>query len=435
MGSERFDMASEDWAKRVVSALHALGKRHHGGLSHAERCAKVSQSYIRRRKNAGTIDLTKMMAVLQALGEHPARFFRRVFPEGKAEAHVVDVPTGPEPEIVDRANDRIKSARPGSIPRLHLMELDTLRYDEPQKAADRTLAALEFVDTQDVSFALGIWASSQRMLMNIEDATHALLAGLKIADTSQDLRARGDLLQRLATVVSDCGEHAEALTLATQATDAHARAGDLEAVGQTLVDRGEWLLYLGRFKESIAMHRQALPLLARNDDIHRVTAWQDIGLCFHAQGSFEEAAHALREAWRSADSIGILNQSKLAWLEAVIDFSLGDHEKSEEKLCDVVVTFSGIHLGEAALATVDLAEVQLAAGKLIASYASAQAILPFITKLSAQNRVVKAAEHILADLARQGEAAITVQVVGNLRELLGDLKKERHLWRSLRKVT
>ena len=425
-------MVSDEWAQRAVSALHALGKRRFGALAEAEKTAQLFPSYVRKRKEAGTIDLRKMMAILEALGTHPGRFFRRIFPESSLESYWVERPDSPPPEIIQRAQDRLNSTRAASIPRLHLTELDTLRYDAPQKTANRALEALEFVDVQDVPFALGVWASSQRMLMNLDEATHALLAGLDIADDRQDFGARGDLLQRLATVVSDNGDYALALTLATSATDAHARIGDREAVGQTLVDRGEWLLYLEQYKESITLHRQALPLLAPNDDIHRVTAWLDIGLSHQGMGELEKARSSLREAWKYADSIGLLNQSKLRWFEAVIDLSLGKLTESEEKLYRVTVALSDIHRGEAALATVDLAEVQLRAGKPESALRSVQAILPLLTILHAKNRVVLAAEKALAQLARQGAMALTADAVGTIRAILTRLKRERHLWRSLR---
>ena len=427
-------MASEEWSKRVVSALHALGKRRFGALTEAERKAQVFPSYVRKRKDAGTIDLRKMLAVLEAFNEHPARFFRRVFPNRENDYRTfIEPPTGPQPDIIEQAQRRMASSSPSSIPRSHLEELDRLRYDEPERAKQGVVSALDFVSHDDVAFALGVWASAQRMLLNLSEAGHGLHAGLDIADSKKDLLARGDLLQRLACVVADNGMYAEALALATGSTDARARTGDLHAVGRSLVSRGEWLYYLEHYEESIAMHRQALPLLAPFDHIHKATVWQDTALCLRAQGNHEEASKALQHAWAFAEAIGKLNRSKLLWLDAVIDCDRQAFDLGEEKLLAVVKTLSTLHRGEAALATVDLVETQILSGKTSLACQSARTILPLITTLSAKNPVIRSVETVLLGMARIGEAQVTIEHAEALRTAVGSLKGERHLWRSLSK--
>jgi hypothetical protein len=104
-------------------------------------------------------------------------------------------------------------------------------------------------------------------------------------------------------------------------------------------------------------------------------------------------------------------------------------------LLEVTTVFAAIHAGERALATIDLAEVQLKAGKPAAAYFSALAILPLITPLGARHRIVRAAEHALRELASRGASAMTAGLLTHLRGLVESIRRERHLWRSLLQMT
>ena len=424
-------MASKEWAQRIVSALHALGKRTHGGLSRAERDANVAASYIRRRKYAGTIDLAKMMALLEALDEHPGRFFRQVFPLTEIPTDFMEPPNSAPPAVLGQAQARLNSTRPGSIPRSHLTQLDALRTDEPWHVAEGVEAALPHIEHDDVPYALGVWASAQRLLLALDDATHALLTALLWA---QDLESRGDLLQRLARVVSDTGNYAHSLEISCIATDTYARAGNVSRVGQTLVDRGERHFYLNEYHAAIALHAEACPLLAETDFTHRATTWQGRALCYQALGQLEEAQKCISAAQTYANQLGTTNRTKLLWLEATIDCSRGELSASEGKLISVVEIFRKIHLGETALASIDLAHVQLIAGKAKDAHASAASILPLLTPLSGRNAIVRAAESYLVELARHGASRMTTESITKLRGIVERLQRERHSWRSLANI-
>lgn len=426
-------MNNSEWAKRTVLALHALGKRKHGGLSRAEEEAKVGQSYLRQRKHAGTIDLRKMFALLEAFGEHPARFFKQVFPAHELGYRTyVDVPESPAPEIIATAYRRLASTEEGSIARSHLEALDALRFEKPLTTLDSATVALSFVAHVDVPFALGVWASAQRQLAYFEDATHALVAGLTIAKERGDLSAEGNLLRRLSYIIADAGQYGDAVAVATLATDALAQAGNRPAIGKSMVDRSAWMFYLDRFEDVVAMVDRAIPLLAEDDSLYQVTARQYLSISHNALGDPTKASRYIREAWSFAGNLSTTTKSKLAWLEALIDAGQGAFELSEQRLCRVVSTLAGIHCGEAALATVDLAEVQLRAGKPKSAFESTQRILPFITPLGVRHIVVRSAELVLVDLARHGTRGMSDQVLTDLRTLLGKAKREHREWRSLK---
>lgn len=426
-------MASTEWAKRTVLALHALGKRRHGALSRAEEEANVSHSYLRQRRRAGTIDLRKMYALLEALGAHPARFFRQLFPTHEQGYRMyVDVPESPPPEIIARARRRLASTKEGSIPRGHIEGLDASRFEQPEDAIDGTIAALPYVDHSDVALTLGVWASAQRAQANFDDATHALIAGLAIAEERNDFPAQGVLLRRLACVVSDHGDAKGALALATLATDRHAQSGDSASVGRSMVDRGAYLFHLEAYAEAIAIVERALTLLSSTDMLFQVTARQYLSISHNAIGSTTEARRYIQEARSFADGLSITTRTKLIWLEGLIEAQCGESEHGERALEYVVSTFTGIHYGEAALATIDLAEIQLEAKKHRSAFESAHRILPLITLLGVRHPVVRSAELVLLELARQGIEGMSDEIISDLRTLLGGLKREKRAWCSLR---
>ena len=163
---------------------------------------------------------------------------------------------------------------------------------------------------------------------------------------------------------------------------------------------------------------------------NRASCRHALSYCHLALGEFDQAASHAEFAALDTAYLEPLFLGKLTWLHAVIAFKQAEYDRSESLLREVVTTFTDIHRGEAALATIDLAEVQLAANKPADAYASAQAILPLITPLGARNKVVRSAEVILTDLARRGASGMHMQVVEKLRDLVKRAKRERQ-WRSL----
>ena len=238
-------------------------------------------------------------------------------------------------------------------------------------------------------------------------------------------------MQRTASVVGDDGKYGMAFAISREATDRHLIAGDLVAVARTFVDRGMWLYYLERYREAIVMQERALSQLPASEQRHRFTALQGLGLYYQALGNFDRAQHYAQQAQASVVGLGSVIEAKQRWLYASIYFDQGAFDEAETLLQNVVTVFAEIHAGDAALASIDLAEVQLKAGRPADAYSSAQAILPLITPLGAQNRIVRAAEHMLCELASRGAEAVTESAVNQLRTLVERIRRERRLWRSL----
>ena len=196
-----------------------------------------------------------------------------------------------------------------------------------------------------------------------------------------------------------------------------------------------WLYYLERYREAIVMQERALSELPEVEQRHRFTAFQGLGLYHKVLGDLESAQHYCEQARAVGATLGPLLTGKQTWLQASISFDRGALDEAETLLQEVAAVFAPIHAGEQALATLDLTEVQLKAGKPADAYFSALAILPLITPLGARHRIVRAAEHALRELASRGAEAMTEDLVTHLRTLVEKIRRERHLWRSLLHAT
>jgi tetratricopeptide (TPR) repeat protein len=242
-------------------------------------------------------------------------------------------------------------------------------------------------------------------------------------------------LQRAASIVGDRGNFGDAFSLAREATDWHLLGGNMVGVGRTFVDRGMWLYYLENYQEAIAMQERALHALPATELRYRFAALQGLGLYHKALGDLETAQHFSEQAGTEGEGLGVLLTGKQTWLHASIYADRGAYDEAEALLEEVTTVFADIHTGEQALATIDLAEVQLKAGKSADAFFSAQALLPLLTPLGAQNKIVRAAEHALRELASRGAGAMTAGLVTHLRDLVKSIRRERALWRSLLQMT
>lgn len=426
-------MGYRDWSMRVVDALHRLAKRQHGALTRAERATDVAPGYVRRRADAGTIDLRKLFGIVESVGGTPERFFRQVFPANPNDVSLyLDPPKGRPPAILDHARRRLASPRPASILRSYIAELDLQRYERPMRTLTKLSEAIEHLAPGDIPFTLGVWASSQRLLLELDAGLHALALGLEIAAARDDHASFGDLLRRLTYIVADAsGNYHEALALTRDAMERFVLAGDIDSVGRTLVDRGAWLYYLGRYHDAIAAQERALSLIPESDQRHRFGALQGLGLYYKALGDLTTAEKYSQQALTEGTDLGVLLRGKQLWLQASIHFERGELDRAEALLEDVVVLHQHVHHGDAALAVIDLAEVQLKAGKPTAAYDSAHSVLPFLAPIGGRSRIVRSAEIILADLAGRGASGMQRQSVDALRQLINKAQHERHLWRSL----
>jgi tetratricopeptide (TPR) repeat protein len=417
-------------AQRLVEALDAeIRRRGHGAIREVDRAAGYSEGWWQHRAASGDIGLRQLLKVLRHLGLHPAGFVRRVF--GRDEEPELDRPRGTPPEIVVKARERLRSGEEGSgVGQTYLDTLDERRYHEPQEVVRLTLWAVDHVELALVPRLLGVAGSALRLSILLDEAEHAIHAGIEIAGERGARATVASLLQRLAYVVADRGNRAQALRLAERAALIFLRIGDRAGLAKATVDQGIWLYYLLRFEESIEAHRVALDQLPADSERYRFTAFQCLGLNYRELSQPQEALRYAKEAENVAVRAGIEEwaRNRLFWLQAQIHADLSDLDQAALLLSAVVESFRVLHPGEAALATCELVRVHIRRNQPEEAHLAATSMRALLEPLR-HNKIISAA---IADLLRCGRAGLTLALVERVQARIEDeRKRHQQMWRSL----
>jgi tetratricopeptide (TPR) repeat protein len=206
-----------------------------------------------------------------------------------------------------------------------LEELDELRYHDlgaARAAVDRAIADAE---PEELPYLLGIRGSCLRMAGELEAAEEAIADGLRRAADLGSLPAEAELTQRRAFVEGGWLRFRDALAWTHRATLLWVELDDRERIGQTLVDRGQWLYHLGRHRESIRSSRAALGYLEPGSWRNRYTAVTGIGYCHRALGELGPARERATEGLAIARRLGPSLHASSAQLVGEIEWELGDH--------------------------------------------------------------------------------------------------------------
>ncbi len=198
-------------------------------------------------------------------------------------------------------------------------------------------------------------------------------------------------------------------------------AGDLNAVGKTLVDRGLWLRKLGRLRDAIKMQHRALDLLGTDEYRHRFSALQMLGLSHRELGDLERAQEHAGLAAELAPRVGSLLAAKLLRLRAKIAVDRGDNPAAEKLLREAIEIFSPVCAGEAAHATVELVRVLLLQDRGGEARETARSMAQFIIPLEERSPVAAAAALDLLSCS-QTDRDIPLELVDRVD---GVLEKER----------
>jgi len=402
----------ESRGRQAVRRLHALLKERllnadAGAVQRLETAIGKRPGWLRDRRRHNAIETGQLLDVLDHLGLDPARIIRQAWGSS------VDRPPGKPPAVVRLARDRLAEGAQvgGQVGRSYLEKLDRLRYEDPRRAVELAELAVTLVEAELLPGLLGVAASAYRIRVELDLAEHAILAGLEIARARGDRLAEGDLLQRLAYIVGDRGDHAGALEIAERATGIYLAAGDPAGVGRTLFTQGMMLQYLDRIQSAIDAQKAALQHLPESEQRHRFSALQNLGFGYLALGDLERAGRYAQKAREISGGVGPWLRGKLIWLQASICVELEQLEQAEEYLREVLATFRPISLLDTLLATTDLVRVQLLQGDVADAHEIAKTTLEFLTPLG-KNRLATAA---IADLLRSGCSGLTIALVEEVR--------------------
>ncbi|MCP4593373.1 MAG: tetratricopeptide repeat protein [bacterium] len=414
----------ETAACRLILVLdREIRSRGHGSIRAVDRAMGRTGGWWQQRVAAGDLSLGQLLKVLDHLGLEPVRFCRKVL--GGEDGPDLDRPRGEPPEIVLRARDRLRAGTEGKgIGKTYLETLDQQRYEEPERVVKLALWAVDHVELPLLPRLLGVVGSALRLLLRLDDAEHAIHAGIEIVQGRDAQTVVGDLLQRLSYVVADQGDHAEALRLAEKEVMTYLRVGDRIGLGKALVDSGMWLYYLDQPRESINTQEAALERLPDSLPRSRCTAFQFIGLSYRRLGDPESAIKYLRKAEATAVGIEDWAMAKLTWLKGEIHMDLGQFDEAASDLWKVVEFFRERHPGETVLAACDLVRVQLLQGRLADAYQTATLISALAEPLR-HNRIISAA---IGDLSRCGQAGLTLALVEQVKARIKSQGKQFRRW-------
>ncbi|MCP4662243.1 MAG: hypothetical protein GY856_43120 [bacterium] len=179
-------------AERLVRTLdQEIRSRGRGSIRAVDRAAGHREGWWQHRAESGNITVHQLLKVLDHLGLDPVGFVRRALgAEGGLE---LDRSRGKPPEIVAKAWDRVRSGAEGSgVGATYLDTLDQQRYQEPGEVVRLALWAVDHVELEFLPRLLGVAGSAWRLLILLDEAEHAIHAGIEIAQQQDDLAAVGN---------------------------------------------------------------------------------------------------------------------------------------------------------------------------------------------------------------------------------------------------
>ncbi|MEM6453849.1 MAG: hypothetical protein AAF772_02020 [Acidobacteriota bacterium] len=411
---------------RLMRALdQELRGRGRGALAAMQRELGYTKGWWQGRVTAGDITIGQLLGVLGHLGLDPTKFVRRVL--GDDDGFELDRPPGAPPALVARAWARLRGGAEGGVGMGLLDTLDQERYEAPAEALDVARWAVDHVELALLPRLLGVAGAAWRRMIRLDEAAHAIRAGIEMAQLADDRAEIGKLLRRLAYVAADRGDRGEALRISEHAGMVLLRCGDAEFFGKALTDQGTWLYYLERFHESICTLELALLKLPSAPSRSRGQALQCIGACHRDLGNTELASEFVGQAFQCVSDRNTVFKGKLLWLHARILSDLGELEQAAHVLQDVVDVFRTLHHGEAALATCELVCIQLMLGQPREAFNVAASMRALMEPLHA-NQVISTA---IADLLRTGQAGLTLALAEEVKARIADERQNQQNWRAL----
>ncbi len=296
-----------------------------------------------------------------------------------------------------------------------LRERDLRRHDEA-KVVLRELQAVAFeVPEEHAALYCAVVGSTYRMLDQLEHARDSLRLGLKLADELRDPRARANLLQRWGYVELHMLRHDRAVAFAEQAFAAYHFLGDDEGKGQTLVDRGGFLVHLNRTDDAIASYAEALDLLDKDSHLNRFSALHALAWLHGVRKrEIDQARTYIERAHKHLPELKTQKQSraKLIWLDASLDRLERRPEAASGKLMQVVALLTDTKPIDAVLAGLELAEVHFVLGGPQLAHSTVGDLLRFVQDLEE----TPAAKAAVEGLLQAGKRTLTLERIRQTRK-------------------
>ncbi len=270
------------------------------------------------------------------------------------------------------------------------------------------------------------WAglgNSHRVLSDFRAAEQCFqVAESHLARGSGDRLERARLLDLKASLRNYQGRTEEAISLLNRAIAIYQRSGQRHLLGRALLNKGHVTMWTGELETAIALLRQGLSLVdAERDPKLVVTSHHNLAYVLNELGQHREALAIVSRTRQLYLEVGDrLNLLRLEFLEGQIALALGRLEQAEGIFREVRRSFGEKEMAfDAALATLDLAEVYARQGRSAEMQGLAQEMLP-IFKSRELHR-----EAIAALILFQQAAEKNCVTLGLIQEVTGCLQKVR----------
>lgn len=345
----------------------------------------------------------------------PEDFFAEVF--GPPTTEWVPSPQGPSPALLDLAQSRFTSTDKGSIGRRHLEKLDALRYNDPAKALQRIEHDLEFLEPQLIPYALGIYASTCRLLVKLDEAKWALAEALEMATASNDDLVLGDLLLRASSLWNEDGKNERAIEVAEKALVVFARGDSLPGVGRSLVKQGIYLVLIEEYQMANKAFTTGRSYITPTDSRYQFSALHGAGFIQKQLGYIDEALALFEEATPFAKNSE--QKGKLSWSQALIHADRRQWEKMVENFHHSIGALLECSPVDTALVVCDFVEVLLGSQRPSEAWALADTMRRLVGPLEDRSEVMAAAAldlyHSLTNAREQLPIALVKKVAEKIR--------------------
>lgn len=413
------DELERKWIEEILWVIRRAGT-HAGTLAEAERKSGVKPEYLVKAMDGGNNPpLGRVLALIRHLGLDPVEVVAEAL-GGHVERRHIHRPRTPVPMIVKQARERFTTTSSSMIPRSFLVTLDEERYNNPRDVMASVEGAMAYLDPADVPFALGIYASAARPVLELDTARWALFEALDMARSAQDLWTEGELLLRASYFHNEKGHYQRALETAGAATNAFARAGFLEDVGRGLVAQAIFLGQLERNLESEAAFESAIQWLDPTDSRGLFVSWQGLGIMSQRRDSPLEALERFDRAKTYATND--LQKGKLFWACGLAFADLGNWRSFADSFETAVQMLVDVAVVDAALAACDQVKILLEYGKASEAWLMSTTMVRLVSPLEAKSQVAAAAAKDLA-LALNAAPA-TTSMVAAIAAKIKDTKRQ-----------
>lgn len=236
--------------------------------------------------------------------------------------------------------------------------------------------------------------TAQRIMSSLREAERSFQTAKELLEEgSGDALQRANILLHEASVYGQRGRFERAFGLLDQVIRIARRFDDAHLQGKALINKGMFLSCAEQAEEALALFHLGIDLIDPTIEPRPLlVAWHNIFFSLSHLGRNDEALEKLPYIRSLHEKFGTqLDRLRLHWVEGRIAGDLGDVERAERYLMTVRDAFIEAGIGfDAALASLDLANLYLRQGQSEQVARLAQEILPIFKSRDVHREAIAA---------------------------------------------